>query len=72
MLRPPPASGGFIRLYRVAADGRSFELVHKTAVGAVPGALAPFKGRLLAGCGSTLRIYDYGKKKLLRKCEHRG
>jgi len=35
----------------------------------VPGALAPFQGRLLAGVGNLLRIYDLGKKKLLRKCE---
>ena len=43
----------------------------RVAVGGVPGALAPFKGRLLAGVGATLRIYEAGKKKLLRKCEHR-
>lgn len=34
-------------------------------------ALAPFQGRLLAGVGSALRIYDIGKKKLLRKSENR-
>jgi splicing factor 3B subunit 3 len=33
--------------------------------------VAAFKGRLLAGVGSSLRIYEAGKKKLLRKCEHR-
>lgn len=26
-------------------------------------------GRLLAGCGQTLRLYDLGQAKLLRKCE---
>lgn len=62
---------GFIRLYRFKDAGRRLELIHKTATGGIPGALAPFKGRLLAGVGSTLRIYDAGKKKLLRKCEHR-
>ena len=29
------------------------------------------KGKLLAGIGSTLRVYEAGRKKLLRKCEHR-
>lgn len=62
---------GFIRIYRFKDNGRQLELIHKTATGGIPGALAAFKGRLLAGVGSTLRIYEAGKKKLLRKCEHR-
>jgi len=37
----------------------------------VPLALQPFRGRLLAGVGKALRIYDIGKKKLLRKCENK-
>jgi len=45
--------------------------VHKTAVGGIPGALAAFKGRLLVGVGPILRLYDMGKKKLLRKSEYR-
>ena len=40
-------------------------------MGDTPGALVSFKGRLLAGVGNMLRIYELGKKKLLRKCEHR-
>jgi len=38
----------------------------------VPYAMAPFSGRLLAGIGNRLRIFDMGKKKLLRKCELKG
>jgi len=37
----------------------------------VPTALAPFQGRLLVGVGKLLRIYDIGKKKMLRKCENK-
>ena len=40
-------------------------------VDGIPGALVGFKGRLLAGIETTVRLYDMGKKKLLRKCEHR-
>ena len=40
-------------------------------VDGVPGALVAFKGRLLAGIEQTVRLYDMGKRKLLRKCEHR-
>ena len=29
------------------------------------------QGRVLAGVGRLLRIYDLGKKKLLRKCENK-
>lgn len=35
----------------------------------MPTALAAFQGRLLAGVGKILRIYDLGRKKLLRKTE---
>jgi len=30
-----------------------------------------FQGRLAAGVGKALRIYDIGKKKLLRKVENK-
>lgn len=60
-----------MRLYRLVDNGRKLELVHKTAVGGIPGALAAFKGRLLAGVGPIVRLYDLGKKKLLRKSEYR-
>jgi hypothetical protein len=30
-----------------------------------------FKGRLLAGVGPVLRLFELGRKKLLRKCEYR-
>eukprot|EP00730_Choanoeca_flexa_P003436 TRINITY_DN11412_c0_g1_i1.p1 TRINITY_DN11412_c0_g1~~TRINITY_DN11412_c0_g1_i1.p1 ORF type:complete len:1210 (+),score=373.66 TRINITY_DN11412_c0_g1_i1:24-3653(+) len=47
-------------------------LVHKTPVmGGLPAALAEFNGRLLAGVGKYLRLFDLGKKKLLRKCENK-
>lgn len=37
----------------------------------VPLAIAPFQGRAMVGVGKLLRIYDLGKKKLLRKCENK-
>ena len=30
-----------------------------------------FQGRLVAGVGKALRIYEFGKKKLLRKAENK-
>ena len=37
----------------------------------MPGALCEFDGKLAAGIGRSLRVYDLGKKKLLRKCENK-
>ena len=62
---------GFVRLYKLIDNGRGLQLVHKTALGGIPGALAGFKGRLLVGVGPIVRLYDLGKKKLLRKSEYR-
>ena len=60
-----------IHVYRLF-DNR-LVLLHKTDVEDVPKSLAELKGfgRLLAGIGKSLRMYDLGKKKLLKKCENR-
>lgn len=65
------SNGGFIHIYRFINDGKTLELVHKTPVDGVPTALCQFQGRLLVGVGQVLRIYDLGKRKLLRKCENK-
>ncbi|KAG2555075.1 hypothetical protein PVAP13_9KG549900 [Panicum virgatum] len=64
-------AGGFIHIYKFVDEGKSLELLHKTQVEEVPLALCQFQGRLLAGVGSVLRLYDLGKRKLLRKCENK-
>jgi splicing factor 3B subunit 3 len=62
--------GGYIHVYVVDAQNR-LVLLHKKEVEEVPQSLSAYQGRLLAGVGSVLRIYDLGKRKkqLLRKCE---
>lgn len=73
-LAPRGCASGYLRLYRpvLAEDQRlQLELIHKTPVEEIPYALTSFHGRLLAGIGKTLRIYDVGRKKMLRKCEAR-
>ncbi|MQL70779.1 hypothetical protein Taro_003148 [Colocasia esculenta] len=64
-------SAGFIHVYRFVDEGRRLELLHKTQVDGVPLALCSFQGRLLAGIGPVLRLYDLGKRRLLRKCENK-
>lgn len=63
-------SHALINFLQVYNTGK-LELVHKTPVDEYPGALAAFNGKLLAGVGRMLRLYDIGRRKLLRKCENR-
>jgi splicing factor 3B subunit 3 len=69
LLSPRAHSAAFIHIYRFGADGRTLTLEHKTAVDHIPLTLTPFHGQLLAGVGKVVRLYDMGKKKLLRKSE---
>ncbi|CAI9716004.1 splicing factor 3B subunit 3 [Octopus vulgaris] len=71
VLNPRSLSGGFIYCYKLLNSGEKLEFVHKTVVDELPGAIASFQGRALIGTGRYLRIYDLGKKKLLRKCENK-
>ncbi|CAL1266321.1 unnamed protein product [Larinioides sclopetarius] len=64
-------NGGLIHTYKVLNEGRKLELVHMTPVEEMPAAICPFQGRVLIGVGSMLRVYDIGKKKLLKKCENK-
>lgn len=68
---PRQCNVGFLDTYRVDLLGKELELVHRTVVDEVPNALCSYNGRLLAGVGKMLRLYDLGKKKLLRKCENK-
>lgn len=69
-IAPRTCSKGFLRVYKISDDGRSLEFVNKTPVDDVPMALAAFQGHLIAGVGKALRLYELGKKQLLRKCEN--
>jgi splicing factor 3B subunit 3 len=70
-LQPRSCTSGFIHLYRFVDEARKLELVHKTPVDDLPTAMTPFQGRLIVTVGKVLRIYDMGKRKLLRKCEQK-
>ncbi|KAK3295976.1 CPSF A subunit region-domain-containing protein [Chaetomium fimeti] len=69
VLNPRKFSEGYIHVYRFHEDGRDLEFIHKTKVEEPPMALIPFQGRLLAGVGKTLRVYDLGLRQLLRKAQ---
>ena len=74
---PRACAGGHLHCYRVVPGASvgtiaGLELLHSTPTEDVPGALCEFGGRLACGVGKALRLYDVGKKRLLKKCEHRG
>lgn len=48
-------------------NGSELELLHYTEVDHPPAAMIPFEGKLLVGMGKYLRLYELGKKQLLRK-----
>jgi splicing factor 3B subunit 3 len=73
-----PSSGGVARgrlllfsLARAAQGAPRLALEQTTDTAEVPSALAACHGLLLAGMGKTVRLYDVGKKQLLKKCENR-
>ena len=66
---PRSWTSGFIHIYRFINDGKELEFIHKTNVEEPPMALLAFQGRLLAGIGKDLRIYDLGMRQLLRKTQ---
>ena len=71
-MHPLKQVASHIALYRVM-NGERLQLLHTTKVEDGPVlALAQFQGRLLVGIGKTLRLYEMGKRQLLRKCELRG
>jgi splicing factor 3B subunit 3 len=66
---PRAHRGCYVHVYRLL-DAR-LVLLHRTQVEDVPLAIAEFCGRLLVAVGPILRLYDLGKRKLLRKTETR-
>ncbi|KAG5960086.1 Pre-mRNA-splicing factor rse1 [Claviceps cyperi] len=69
IVNPRSFSEAYIYVYRFQADGRELEFIHKTKIEEPPLALLPFQGKLLAGVGKTLRIYDLGMRQMLRKAQ---
>lgn len=69
VLNPRQFSEGYIHVYRFQENGRELEFIHKTKIEEPPMALLPYQGKLLAGIGKTLRIYDLGLRQMLRKAQ---
>ena len=73
-LNPRSVEGGSLYTYRCNRPNSgmaALELIHKTALDEIPLAMCSFQGKVLIGVGKLLRLYDLGKKKLLRKSENK-
>ncbi len=71
VLNPRSCQVGAIYTYQLLDNGERLEFLHKTIVEDVPGCIVPFQGKVIITVGRYLRVYDMGKKKLLRKCENK-
>ena len=69
VLHPRKSRGAYIHVYRLLEN--RLQLLHKTELEDIPLAVCEFQGKLLVGVGKSLRLYELGKKKLLRKCENK-
>ncbi|ROT40397.1 hypothetical protein SODALDRAFT_290612 [Sodiomyces alkalinus F11] len=69
VVNPRQFAEGYIRIYRFNEEGRELQFIHKTKVEEPPVALASFQGKLLAGIGKMVRIYDLGLRQMLRKAQ---
>lgn len=68
-LRTQTSSTNEIRSYTLSNRGDDMTFLHSTPCETIPRAMCAFQERLVVGMGRIVRIYDLGKKKLLRKCE---
>lgn len=72
VFQPRSFSACFLYAFSFTENGTRLQMLHKTAVEDIPYCLTAFKGKLLAGIGNKLRLYDIGLKKMLKKAELKG
>jgi splicing factor 3B subunit 3 len=68
-LHPRKTRSNYVHVYRLL-EGR-LQLLHSTEIEDVPLALCEFNGRLLVGAGKCLKLFELGKRKLLKKAENK-
>lgn len=67
---PSSNNGSLIYTFKIKRDqskAPGIELLHKTMVDSLPSSLCVFNEKLLVGMGGQLRLYEMGRKQLLRK-----
>lgn len=66
---PYKYSSASIQVYKISPNGRQLEFFHETEVSEPPLALLAFKGKLIAGVGRHVCLYDCGMRSVLRKAQ---
>lgn len=67
---PYKNNGGTIQVYKITENGRALGLFHETLLEDDPPlALLAFKGKLIAGVGRHLCLFDCGMKSVLKKAQ---
>ena len=72
IFQPKSFSACFLYAFSFVENGTRLQLLHKTPVEDIPYCMTAFKGKILAGIGNKLRLYDLGMKKMLKKAELKG
>uniref|UniRef100_A0A7E4WAP3 Splicing factor 3B subunit 3 n=1 Tax=Panagrellus redivivus TaxID=6233 RepID=A0A7E4WAP3_PANRE len=62
---------GCVYTFLVSKAVQGFEFIHRTVLDSPVYSIHAFKGVALIGVGRMLRLYDFGKKRLLMKCENK-
>jgi hypothetical protein len=68
---PKSFSQAFVHTFIFDEGGHTFQLLHTTVMDSMVQSIAPFKGKALLGVRHMLRLYDIGKRQLLKKCEYK-
>ncbi|KAJ1503346.1 Splicing factor 3B subunit 3 [Coelomomyces lativittatus] len=71
LIYPNTFKEAYLLTYQFIHGGTQLEFLHRTSVEGLPLAMTGFQGKIAVGIGKLLRLYDLGKKKLLRKTENR-
>lgn len=64
-------SSSYVNIYGFDKENKKFEFINSTKLDAICHSMFSFKGRVLLGVGNYIRLYDLGKKQLLKKCEYK-
>jgi splicing factor 3B subunit 3 len=71
VMMPKSFTSCYVHTFLLDENGKKMQAIHTTTMDGIPYSLAPHKGKVLAGIGYMLRMYDLGKKQLLKKCEYK-
>lgn len=67
---PPSSNGGLMYTFKIRrglSNIPDIEFLHSTKVDSLPTSICVFNEKILVGLGSQLRLYEMGRKQLLRK-----